>query len=564
MIVRARAHLRAVRAACGLGAVLRLQGLQVATALLEAGMLGLLVPLVSVLAGDRASLPVVGHLDGGVVVATAALVVVLRAAAQWATTVVAVDLRTRTVDRLRLRALDAVLAAEWSFVARRRRSEVVQATTTESERVETAVTLLLRIGIELSFLVGTALVALVISPVAGLVAVLGVGVVGIVGRRSVRQSVALGVEWSQRNQLFGATVTDSLASLRLVRAHDAAESWRGLLRSAASAGRRTERRYAEVTTGVQALLGALAVAVAAGLVLLGRGLGLGVAALVTLAVVTVRLLSLARNVLLAAQSFAHLSPALEVLERLTREAEAAREGGLDTPSLVPRDGCSTDHNPASTNDGAAGAPLLQLRGVAAGYGDQPAFTALDLIVQPGTFVAVTGPSGSGKSTLLDVVLGLLPPSAGTVLVDGRPVRSWPAWRARLGYVPQQTVLVPGTVRDNLVWSAGRAPTDEELWAALETAAAADVVRRLPGQLDAVLLETAQLSGGEQQRLGIARALVRAPDLLVLDEATSALDEATEDRLLAALAAWPGAVLLATHRPAGVRRAHVVVPVATSA
>lgn len=561
MILRARAHLRAVREACGLGAVLRLQGLQVATALLEAAMLGLLVPLVSALAGDRASLPVIGHLGGGVVVAVAALVVALRAAAQWATTVVAVDLRTRTVDRLRLRALDAVLAAEWSFVARRRRSEVVQATTTESERVETAVTLLLRIGIELSFLLGTALVALAISPVTGLVAVVGVGVVGIVGRRSVRQSVALGVEWSQRNQLFGATVTDSLASLRLVRAHDAAESWRGLLRSAASAGRRTERRYAEVTTGVQALLGVLAVAVAAGLVLLGRGLGLGVAALVTLAVVTVRLLSLARNVLLAAQSFAHLSPALEVLERLTREAEAAREGGPDTPSVAPRDGGSTEEGVAG---GHPGAPLLELRGVAAGYGDRPAFTALDLTVRAGTFVAVTGPSGSGKSTLLDVVLGLLPPSAGALLVDGQPVRSWPAWRARLGYVPQQTVLVPGTVRDNLVWSAGRAPTDEELWAALETAAAADVVRRLPGQLDAVLLETAQLSGGEQQRLGIARALVRAPDLLVLDEATSALDEATEDTLLAGLAAWPGAVLLATHRPAGVRRAHDVVPVASPA
>jgi ABC-type multidrug transport system fused ATPase/permease subunit len=191
--------------------------------------------------------------------------------------------------------------------------------------------------------------------------------------------------------------------------------------------------------------------------------------------------------------------------------------------------------------------LLELREVTVGYGEGPVLDGLDLEVPAGALVAVTGPSGAGKSTLLDVVLGLLVPEAGEVLVDGEPVGDPRAWRARLGYVPQQTVLIPASVRDNLAWSAGRELTDEALWAALEGAQVADVVRRLPDGIDTVLNDLAQLSGGEQQRLSIARALARQPELLVLDEATSSLDPATERAVLAHLRATGAAVLIATHR-----------------
>lgn len=204
---------------------------------------------------------------------------------------------------------------------------------------------------------------------------------------------------------------------------------------------------------------------------------------------------------------------------------------------------------------------MELRGVSVSYGDRAVLRGLDLSVAPASLVAVTGPSGAGKSTLLDVVLGLLPPTSGEVVVAGAPLTDARGWRARVGYVPQQTVLIPATVRENLAWSAGRDITDDDLWDALETACAADVVRSLQQQLDTVLQDLAQLSGGEQQRLCIARALVRAPDLLVLDEATSALDSATEAAVVANLRATPAALLVATHRPAVVAVADHVVDLA---
>lgn len=205
--------------------------------------------------------------------------------------------------------------------------------------------------------------------------------------------------------------------------------------------------------------------------------------------------------------------------------------------------------------------MVELRGVAASYGDRPVLRDLDLAVAPASLVAVTGPSGAGKSTLLDVVLGLLPPTAGEVVVGGEVLVDPRAWRSRVGYVPQQTVLIPGSVRENLTWSAGRGVTDDELWLALETACAADAVRRLPEGLDTVLQDLAQLSGGEQQRLCIARALVRSPDLLVLDEATSALDAATESAVVANLRRTPAAMLVATHRPAVIDVADHVIALA---
>lgn len=161
------------------------------------------------------------------------------------------------------------------------------------------------------------------------------------------------------------------------------------------------------------------------------------------------------------------------------------------------------------------------------------------------------PSGVGKSTLLEVVLGLLRPDSGEVLVEGNPLRQVRRWRGRIGYVPQHSALVPGTVRDNLAWSLqpGRALSDEAAWRALGVVELADVVRRMPAGLDTLLGESAALSGGERQRLCIARALVRDPELLVLDEATSGLDRHTERVVLDRLLDGKRAVLMVTHREA---------------
>ncbi|WP_183096355.1 ATP-binding cassette domain-containing protein [Nocardioides stalactiti] len=551
MIPRMRAHLHAVVDACGAWAVVRLQLLQLLSAVLEAAVLVLLLPFVEVLAGsDDPHLPLVdATISPAALYASVGVVVVLRAACGWFIQTLGSDLRIRTTDTLRLRALEGVLDAEWSYVVRQRRSDVVQATTTEVERAEAGVAMLVESGVRAAVVVATAVVAVAISPVVGGLAVLSLVVVVAVGRVSVRRSIGLGVEWTERNALFGATVTDSLASLRLVRAHDAAAAWAGLLRESASRGRAAQHRFVETSAGLSAVLNALGIAAAVVLVVVGREAGLDVAEVIALAVVAVRLSGAARSLLEALQLFAHYAPALDQVQRLVVETAAHVEADRGAP---------TPTGPGPTEPAVPGAALLELRDLTVAYDGAPVLEGLSLSVVRTGLVAVTGPSGAGKSTLLDVVLGLLQPTSGTVLVDGRPRADLAGWRARVGYVPQETVLVPGSVRTNLTWSAGTALTDEDLWAALEDACVADVVRRLPEGLDTPLGDFTRLSGGEKQRLCLARALARQPELLVLDEATSALDAATETEVVDRLVARGGAIVLATHRADLVARADVEV------
>jgi len=175
--------------------------------------------------------------------------------------------------------------------------------------------------------------------------------------------------------------------------------------------------------------------------------------------------------------------------------------------------------------------------------------------------AVVGPSGSGKSTLADLVMGLVRPTAGRVVVDGRELdEAWMrGWREGIGYVAQDTVLFHDSVRANLRWARPDA-TDEELWEALRASAADGFVQALPEGIATVIGDRGvRLSGGERQRLALARALLRRPSLLILDEATSALDTENERRIRDAIAALHGrtTILMITHRLSSVRDADAI-------
>jgi len=171
---------------------------------------------------------------------------------------------------------------------------------------------------------------------------------------------------------------------------------------------------------------------------------------------------------------------------------------------------------------------------------------------------VVGPSGAGKSTLIDVLLGLLPPTAGRITVDGRDIASaLRSWQRHIGYVPQEPFILDDTVRRNVAFGLPDAEIDDRrVLAALRVAQVADVVASLPRGLDTVLGERGtRLSGGQRQRIAIARALYYEPEVLVFDEATSALDTPTERELIAALDALRGVktLIVIAHRLTTVRR-----------
>ena len=194
-----------------------------------------------------------------------------------------------------------------------------------------------------------------------------------------------------------------------------------------------------------------------------------------------------------------------------------------------------------------------------------AVEGVTLQVPAGGTLGVIGGTGSGKSTLAQLLVRLYDATEGSIEVLGEDVRSLPLGelRAMIGYVPQKAELVSGTIRSNLLWRDASA-SDAELWRALETAQAAEFVRRLPRGLDAeVEAGGGNFSGGQRQRLTIARALVGDPRVLVLDDASSALDLKTDAELRAALrtchagAALGGCTVVVSQRVASVCDADVI-------
>lgn len=213
---------------------------------------------------------------------------------------------------------------------------------------------------------------------------------------------------------------------------------------------------------------------------------------------------------------------------------------------------------------ASGTFAIRLRNVSFAYpgSSLDSVHAVSLQVPIGGTLGVIGGTGSGKSTLVNLLPRLYDARCGSVEVLGRDVRAWRLLdlRRSIGCVPQKAELVRGTVRSNLAWRK-EAPTDEELWRALEVAQAAEFVRMLPEGLDApVEAGGKNFSGGQRQRLTIARALVGEPSVLILDDSASALDFKTDAALRAALrraASNTACTVVVSQRVSSVRDADVI-------
>ena len=184
------------------------------------------------------------------------------------------------------------------------------------------------------------------------------------------------------------------------------------------------------------------------------------------------------------------------------------------------------------------APFLDFKHVSLTYqgAGAPTLQDMNFTVNRGDTVGIIGGTGSGKTSLVNLIPGFYPATEGEILLEGRDIRTMSdeELRGRIGVVPQKAVLFKGTIRSNLQWGKPDA-TEEEMWKALELAQASEVVDGKPGKLDATVAQNGKnFSGGQRQRLTIARALVREPEILILDDSASALDYATDAKLRAAL------------------------------
>ena len=219
-------------------------------------------------------------------------------------------------------------------------------------------------------------------------------------------------------------------------------------------------------------------------------------------------------------------------------------------SMVPRAAASADriqavldtepsvHDPATPSAPPVASGHIEFRGVEFRYphAEDPVLRDITFSAGPGEMTAIVGSTGSGKSTLVNLVPRFYDVSAGAVLIDGVDIRDMTqddVW-ARIGFIPQKAFLFSGTVASNLRYGDENA-TDEELWHALAVAQADEFVREMPGGLHAPISQGgANVSGGQRQRLAIARALVKRPEVYVFDDSFSALDFTTDFKLRTAL------------------------------
>jgi len=492
--------------------------------------------------------PYVPHSLGGALLVYIAIVAA-RAVLEYAESVASIRVQVEVTRNLRERLYRALVRARWETIAPLRGARLAHVLTAELERVSLTTNQLLSGSLQLLIALVYALAAVTLSPALALVAAVGALLLLLPARRQQREARRAGDKLTTLGAELFAGATEEVATLKVAKSAGIAERMadrfteraRTLGEALLDAHRRYRASSAFLTVGAAAAL-AIVVYVAV------SRLHLAPASLLLLLLVCGRLVPRIASVQSSFLLTARTLPAAEAVQGLLDELEAAAESTERTPS----------------------APLalmrsIELRDVTYRYpgAASPALRDVTLTIPAGRVTALVGSSGAGKSTLADLVLLLATAEQGALVVDGEPLvaERRDAWRASVGYVPQETHLFHDTIRENVRWVAPNA-SDDEVLDALRMAGASTLLARLPNGLDTKIGDRGTLlSGGERQRLALARALLRRPRLLVLDEATSALDPESERAIRQTIASLTPAVtvLTITHRLTTARQAdHVVV------
>lgn len=443
---------------------------------------------------------------------------IMRAIIMYVQTIMSEHFRLSILDDLRTKSFDAILESRWDWVTAQKKSDLSNLLINEINRIGNALNLSVRLVVSILSIAAYIIAALSLSPSLAAIAV-GLGaLVFLVMRRQHAIAHTQGRLLSDANKQVQQTVEEGLAGLKLIKILRSEVRHSLFMREIRDVLRKRRLQFTHLNALMTLVFQILAALIMVGLLLFGvNSLNLALPTLLILILIFARLAPQIRLVQTQMNGILHSHAVIDSYDDLLRQAGQAKEATIDA---AEGEALPFSREIALTNISYS----YQTRGMTS-------LSDVSLTIPAHKTTAIMGASGSGKSTLADLIMGLLSPDEGAVEIDGTQLtdENRLIWRRSIAYMPQDVFLFHDTIRNNLLWADGNA-SDDELIKALENASA-HFVLDLPEQLETIVGDAGQrLSGGEKQRIALARAMLQKPQLLILDEATSALDVENEARI----------------------------------